>query len=262
MSLTQPLNLKHEIKKFVTKLGAFKVGVADASKDFEKTLEGCHPRDLMKNSRSVIVSAFNVGLDYYTSIEYEQSIFVRILHLYRDSVNSRVVSFLRKKGYDAMEAPVGFIDENKKIAYLSFKLAAYEAGIGILGRPSILITPEYGPRVNLGVVITEAPLEPDGQMIDFNPCQHCDVCVKICPVEAIKADKPPPTGFDRNKCFQFVSWIENQTKGKVKACGYCYNRCPAGKLVKKTLQITKWRTLLDITLQQRKRLIQKFKETT
>ena len=261
MSLTQPLSLKHEIKEFVTKQGAFRVGVADTSKGFDKTVEGCHPQDLMKSSRSVIVSAFNVGLDYYTSIKYEQNIFVRILHLYRDSVNARLVSFLRKKGYDAMEAPVGWLDENRKIAYLSFKLAAYEAGIGVLGRPSILITPEYGPRVNLGVVITEAQLEPDGRMMGFNPCQHCDVCVKICPVEAIKTDKPPPTGFDRNKCFQFVSWVEKETKGKVKACGYCYNCCPTGKLVKKTLQVTRWRLLLDITVQRRKRLIQKFKET-
>ena len=31
-------------------------------------------------------------------------------------------------------------------------------GLGVYGRQSLIITPEYGPRVNFGVVLTDASI--------------------------------------------------------------------------------------------------------
>ncbi len=89
----------------------------------------------------------------------------------------QLANFLKDKGYDAI-IPYGLKDE-EKIARLSFKLAAYEAGLGVFGRSSILITPEYGPRVNLGVVLTDASIKPDIPLKGFNPCEKCDICVRV-----------------------------------------------------------------------------------
>jgi epoxyqueuosine reductase QueG len=250
--------MKNELEEFLEKFGVFKARVADPKQGFEMAKSGCHPRDVMKNCNSVVVFALHVGLDYYTSLDYCQKgdIESRVMSIYRDWVSLHLVTFLEDKGYNAI-IPHGFKDEKEKVARLSFKLAAYEAGLGVFGRPSILITPEYGPRVNFGVVLTDASIEPDKPLKDFNPCKECDVCVKLCPINAINKEWPPPKGFDRSRCVQFVYWLREKTKRKIMLCGYCYNNCPAGKIGGKTFHLSRWRTLLDLNEQERKRILQK-----
>jgi epoxyqueuosine reductase QueG len=214
----------------------------------------------MGNCNSVIVFAFNVGLDYYTSFEYFAGgdTDFRILYLYRDYVELRLADFLRRRGYDTGVMPRKYVDDRRKIAALSYKLAAYEAGIGVFGRCGLIITPEYGPRVNLGVVLTEAPFEPDGRMKNFNPCLDCNVCVKSCPVGCIDGDLPPPEGFNRDKCLQFIYWLREVTNRKIMHCGYCFNSCPAGDFIEKTIRISRWETLYDTNIKLREKLVRKF----
>jgi epoxyqueuosine reductase QueG len=252
--------LRKEVNDVLTKLGAFKVGVADPQKGFAQALDGCHPKDLMKTCRSVIVYAFNIGLDYYTALDYEHNN-IRLGHLYRDWTGLQLITFLRKKGYDAAEVPRGYVDEKNRIAPMSYKLAAYEAGIGVFGRPSIILTPEYGPRINIGAVLTNALLKPDKRTENFSPCEHCNVCTAVCPVNAIRRDVPPPKGYDRNKCVGFVDWLKEKTNDQVKLCGVCFNKCPAGKLAPKTLAIGRWTTLDDLKTEDKKKLTAQFTAT-
>jgi epoxyqueuosine reductase QueG len=200
----------------------------------------------------VIVFATNIGLDYYTATRFQGKM-IRIGHLYTDSLCSQLVWFLREKGYDAV-VPFGFYDEKNYIARLSNKLAAYESGIGIYGRPSIIVTPEYGPRVNLGVVLTDAALQPDEKLKEFEPCKDCLVCMKNCPAGAIHEEKPP-TGFDRRRCLEFVLKLREITNNEVMLCGNCYELCPAGQLIKQTLQLTKWKSLLHLEANFKKQVI-------
>lgn len=159
-----------------------------------------------------------------------------------------------------MGVPRGDFDERNRIAYMSYKLAAYEAGIGVFGRSSMIVTLEHGPRVNLGVVLTDALMEPDGRMSNFDPCLSCETCIEVCPVGAIKPDLPAPTGFDRNRCVQFVYWLRRQTRNKHMLCGCCFNQCPAGKAVRKTVTIKSWKTLMDLDEQSRERLVKGYVE--
>jgi epoxyqueuosine reductase QueG len=250
-------DIRGEIEVFLRKFGVFKVGIADPTLGFKMAKSGCHPKDVMKNCNSVIVFAFHAGLDYYTTLSYYQmpNVESRVLSIYSDWVSMQLIHFLEDLGYNAIY-PHGYADEKMRIARLSFKLAAYEAGIGVFGRPSILITPEYGPRVNLRVILTNASIRPDKPLTNFNPCQKCDVCVKLCPVNAIDDKLPPPTGFDRNRCLQFVYKIREKTNRKIMFCGYCYNYCPAGEISKKTFHLSKLRTLLDLSEKEREKLLQ------
>jgi len=136
-------------------------------------------------------------------------------------------------GYEAV-FPHGYMDEKTRIARLSFKLAVNESGIGVYGRPSILITPEYGPRVIFRAVLTNASIKPDKPLTDFDLCRKCDKCIKLCPVNAISEKLPPPTGFSRDHCLQFVYKIREITGRGIMFCGYCYNCCPVGEMSEKT----------------------------
>lgn len=249
--------VKDEIEDFLHEFGVFKVGVADPELGFSNERSCCHPRHIMKNCNSVIVFAFHVGLDYYTTLDYcrKGDLESRVLNIYRDWVAFKLVHFLEDMGYEAT-APHGYMDEKMKIARLSFKLAAHQAGIGVFGRPSILITPEYGPRVIFRAVLTNASIQADKPMEDFEPCQECDTCIKLCPVNAIDERWPPPTGFNRERCMQFVYKIREKTDQQIMFCGYCFNRCPVGELSEKAFSLGRLRTLLDLSDSERRKLLQ------
>jgi epoxyqueuosine reductase QueG len=77
-------------------------------------------------------------------------------------------------------------------------------------------------------------------------------------VNAIGSDVPPPKGFDRSRCVSFVDWVKEKTGGQVKLCGICFNTCPAGKVVHKTLAVGKWTTLNDLKTEGRRKLVTQF----
>jgi hypothetical protein len=78
---------------------------------------------------------------------------------------------------------------------LYVKDAAVLAGLGVIGRGNLLVTPEHGPRVRLRAlwmgIETQAPPPPD-----FSPCDGChEPCRSDCPQEAFGSD-----GFLRPRC--------------------------------------------------------------
>jgi len=70
---------------------------------------------------------------------------------------------------------------------LLLRLAAVEAGLGTLGLNTMLLTPEFGPRVYLGGVLTDQALEA-GRPLGRELClglAECGRCAAICPEDAI-----------------------------------------------------------------------------
>jgi epoxyqueuosine reductase len=77
------------------------------------------------------------------------------------------------------------------------KDSAHLAGLGVIGKNNLLVTPEFGTRVRLRGMFIEAELEPTGP-IDFTPCKDCDMaCHKACPRDAFRSGS-----FDRTICKQ------------------------------------------------------------
>lgn len=72
-------------------------------------------------------------------------------------------------------------------------IVARDAGLGEIGRSTLLLTPRLGPRVRIAVVTTDLPLQVD--LRNWNPsildaCMNCTKCARICPSKALSTDKP------------------------------------------------------------------------
>jgi NAD-dependent dihydropyrimidine dehydrogenase PreA subunit len=69
------------------------------------------------------------------------------------------------------------------------RLAAFAAGLGEIGWSKMLITPQFGPALRVGIVLTELELEPDPVYSGPELCNKCMACAKACPGNAISRTK-------------------------------------------------------------------------
>ncbi len=67
------------------------------------------------------------------------------------------------------------------------KDAAVSAGLGCIGKNNLLLTPEFGPRQRLRVLLADLDLPSTGPA-DFDPCRRCPMpCRVACQVQAFAA---------------------------------------------------------------------------
>jgi ferredoxin len=130
-------------------------------------------------------------------------------------------NYLRLQGYPAR----AHIDGNYRVIA---PLVARDAGLGEIGRMGILMTPELGPRVRLGIVTTDFPLLPDDRMegrpmIDF--CTICKKCAENCPSRSIPFEDRDEIGdawhwkLNADTCFRYWNAVGTD-------CGICMAVCP------------------------------------
>ncbi|MBI3950606.1 MAG: epoxyqueuosine reductase [Acidobacteria bacterium] len=107
-----------------------------------------------------------------------------------EEIGIELVWFLEGKGYPSIVIPASYsralqIDQLNE-GPVSLPHLAVEAGLGTLGLNGMLLTPEYGPRVVLGAVVTAAELEAD-RRIETALClgESCGRCLLACPGDAI-----------------------------------------------------------------------------
>ncbi len=73
-------------------------------------------------------------------------------------ITTHLSSLLQQEGYKTLSVPkTEKIDDGSFISL--HKLAANLSDLGEIGKNGLLVTPEVGPEVNWGTVLTDAPLE-------------------------------------------------------------------------------------------------------
>lgn len=101
------------------------------------------------------------------------------------------------------------------------------AGLGVIGYHGLLITPQEGARVRIGVVYTNVanlPVDrpnPHAWVRDF--CAMCRKCVRACPVDAI-FDAPRPLAEGRHQTIDHGRCRDYFTENF--GCGVCLAVCP------------------------------------
>jgi ferredoxin len=152
--------------------------------------------------------------------------------------------YIANLGYDAKN--------NMDMDYLMYTPhVAEQAGLGEVGRAGLLVTPNYGMRVRIGIVTTDLPLIAD-QPVDYGIkalCSICGLCAKHCPSRAIMRGAPVAIdegqyGYvsDQEKCFKMWKTLGTD-------CGVCLSVCPLSQAlpdeIRQSLQtdprrIVKW----------------------
>jgi len=142
--------------------------------------------------------------------------------------------FIRWLGYPAR----AHIDGNYRVIA---PLVARDAGLGDIGRMGLLMTPELGPRVRLGVVTTDLPLTPDQRdddtsVLDF--CRICQKCAETCPGQSIPlGDREEIDGalrwrINSDTCFRYWNRVGTDCGRCVAICPYSHPNNPAHNLVR------------------------------
>ncbi len=221
--------------------GASIVQVADTSR-----LAGIdtEPQDLLYDYPRAVSIAIHLsdsvidGIDMQPTPLYS-SHYSRVNALL-DDIAIRVTNLLQVNGARAVPIPASQILDSKKwSSYISHKAVAIAAGIGWQGKSLLIVNPDFGPRIRLTTVLTNADLKPDSPV--KNRCGKCDQCKEHCPAGAIigvNTDNHYSTrseAIDLAKCVYQVRDVFSKLPNITPLiCGICIKVCPWGSKTKKT----------------------------
>ena len=152
----------------------------------------------------------------------------RTMNAYIDSVTNQLVMALMAKGYSAAAIPASQSIEGFS-GLFSHKEAAVSAGLGYIGKSALFISHKFGPRVRLGTVFTDAPLE-TVKIEQKSLCGDCNICATKCGAMAIK-NKEFKCGMTREDIFDAKAcsdYMKEKFKhiGRGAVCGVCIKNCP------------------------------------
>lgn len=136
-------------------------------------------------------------------------------------IASGVIEALARDGHRGES----LIDDNRLVD----RAAAARAGVGWLGKSTMLLAPGHGPWMLIGSVATDADLEETRPMV--RSCGTCVACVPACPTAAITED-----GLDAGRCIStwlqssgsIPRWIRPLVERRIYGCDDCLTSCPPG----------------------------------
>jgi len=258
---------REELRQFALEtMMVDKIGVANIER-FDGAPPEMHPRNIMPRARSVIVFAKRILRGSYRGIDEgthwpSYSIFCYAgLNGMLGKAGYRIARFIEQHGVEA--TPVSSGATSKEIGVrgpapapgmpvrdviLHHRIAATLAGLGEIGWSKVFLTPEFGPRQRLGIVLTEAELEPDPIQTGVL-CDRCKRCVAECPAAAIDVDRAVTIEVEGHK----IQWGDLDL-GKCKLTHFGLNkrsspffakRFPGVRMVVDEQEVT-WREAWDL----------------
>jgi len=182
----------------------------------------CHPESLLDGARTVVSAA----LCYYADGPEPGPAEGRLpRYAWRDHY-----ALLRER-LDALGRRLGgsyrvLVDENDHVD----RAGAERAGVGFIGKNTMLITRAHGSWVVLGTLVTVVELEETPAAAPG--CGSCTLCIDACPTDALRADEPGV--LDATRCLSYWTQApgempEDVMSGlgdRVYGCDICQDVCP------------------------------------
>lgn len=212
-----------DLNKFAADNGLDLIGVADMARlrvENEKSMAAV-PEDL---TRGIVVG---VHLADAVLDTLENAPTPLYFHHYRqanyslDRAAFDLAAVLQRAGHRALPVPASQITERGgRAGMVSHRSIGHAAGLGWIGRSSLLVNPKFGARVRYSTVLTNAPYEA-GSPIQNN-CGNCRACIGVCPAGAVKDS---PDDFDGDACFKKLCEFRSLPFIGQHVCGVCVKAC-------------------------------------
>jgi epoxyqueuosine reductase len=191
----------------------------------------CHPETLLRGARSVVAAARS-----YARPEPAKP---------GDRPRGRMPRYTRRDEYAVLREHLAelaarlaewapgarsavFVDANHHVD----REAAARSGIAVYGKNTLAITRRHGSWVVLGVLVTDAELEPTSAAPDepaWDACGSCRMCIDACPTDAIVADGV----LDARRCLSYHTQsrldqlpFPAELEDRVYGCDICQDVCP------------------------------------
>lgn len=173
-----------------------------------------YPEKSLSGGSDLKIAKYAYGEDYHFVIKDKLKVFIERLREKIGEVNGRA-----------------FVDS----APVHERAWAQRAGLGWVGKNSLLLNKSMGSFFFLAELILDLELEFDGPVKDY--CGTCTACMDACPTEAI----PEPYMVDGSKCISYFTIelkeeIPAEVKGKFEnwifGCDICQDVCPWNRFSK------------------------------
>ncbi len=207
------------VKAKASELGADLCGIAPVER-FAEAPEGFHPRDLLPACRSVIVFAHRwLPVPSQDMAEYTRT--RNRLCTVLEGIGGGLAEVLRAHGAAAevkRSGPSRWVGDRYRDT-LSLKHAAVFAGLGRLGRNTLIINERMGNMFWLGAVLTSAELEAD-PVAGYEVCPPgCRRCIDACPVDALAQE-----WIEQRTCYAHAYRVTDGAEEIL--CNRCRMSCP------------------------------------
>ena len=179
------------------------------------------PIAILQNPDQGYVSRYALGRDYHKVVRRRLALLARRIDNAAVGVEGRYRAFTDS-------APV------------LEKALAEKAGLGWIGKHTLLLNREAGSWFFLGEIYTNLPLPAEETTAD-NACGNCRACMTVCPTQAIVA----PNQLDARRCISYLT-IEHRGSipralrapmgNRIFGCDDCQLYCPWNREAANTLE--------------------------
>ena len=214
------------VKDIVRNLGADLCGVAPATR-FKDAPEGFRPTDIYGDCRSVIVFAKKIPAESLFANSCVPYTYVNsVMTQEVDRLGVLVSLELERRGVKSVPIPSDDPYEHWEPehsygrAVLSMRHAGYLAGLGVLGKNTLLINREFGNMIQIGAVLVNVDLGGDPIAIYEGCIPDRILCIESCPQKALDGKTV------NQKLCRPVSNFKTPKGYILKKCNLCRRVCP------------------------------------
>ena len=201
-----PVKAATAVKREALGLGADVVGIGNIDRWKNAPIQ-MDPKQIMPECKSIIAMAYRMNRGSLRGIEegtyfgnYSSMGYAAITFLFWPMIVVPLSKFIEDRGFEAV--PYGHLNPwgaplkkgvrpnfSRPVApgrarpdvIIHLRIAAYLCGLGEIGFSKMLLTPQFGPRNRIGIVLTDVELAPDPIYDGPKLCNRCMACVKSCP---------------------------------------------------------------------------------
>lgn len=183
------------------------------------------PIKILKSPEKAYISRYALGRDYHKLIRKRLAVLAK-----------KIEAWCEQNLPEQIPSQRPFVDS----APVMERPLAQQAGLGWVGKHTLLINKKAGSWFFLGEIYTNLPLPFETEK-PVDRCGTCEACLKVCPTDAF----PKPYQLDARRCISYLTIeydgvipeeFREPIGNRVFGCDDCQAICPWNKYAKPTCE--------------------------